>query len=176
MDLKLFHELWQSGHPDQVRQEWLAFLEFIEAYFLNRGIFNPLIVEIGTFKNMQKKFYEKLLKAKHIGIDISDEFVTPDILGDSHDPETLKKLKRALGNHIIDLLFIDGHHSYELTKKDYEIYGSLTSHLIAFHDIQFSQVGKFWNELIVTAHEQTKIIIHKKSRLGRGIGLFIKEL
>lgn len=175
MDLKLFSELWREGHPDQWQVEWLAFLEFVEAYFLNRGIFHPLVVEIGVYYNMQKKFYEKLLKAKHIGIDISNKFATPDILGNCHDPETLKKLKQALDNHFIELLFIDGHHSFESAKKDYEIYGNLTSHLIAFHDIGLLQVEKFWNELSATTHEQTKITIYRKGRLDRGIGLIIKE-
>jgi predicted O-methyltransferase YrrM len=60
------------------------------------------------------------------------------IQGDSHDKETLKKVS----DRKYDLLFIDGDHSFEGVKKDFEMYSPLVRKggLVAFHDI-FSEEG-----------------------------------
>ena len=77
------------------------------------------------------------------------------IRGDSHDSSTLKKVKRILKKNKIDILFIDGNHSYKGVKKDFEIYSPLVrkNGIIAFHDIvevpseSGVRVNKFWNEI-----------------------------
>jgi len=135
--------------PCQDAWEWQAYLEFIETYFENREIENPIVVEIGVFTNKQKRFYEELLGYQHIGIDI-DPKSKADIIGDSQDPATLSELKERLGGRPINLLFIDGHHGYESVKKDYETYSPLVKNIIALHDVVFYKrsVAKFWRELI----------------------------
>lgn len=50
----------------QSTEEWRIYLEFIEAYFRNRRIKKPMIVEIGTGWGRQKRFYEELLGYSHI--------------------------------------------------------------------------------------------------------------
>lgn len=173
MDLCRFNEL-MAKPPGQGAWEWQAYLEFIEVYFKDRGIKKPIVVEIGTRRNRQKAFYEQLLNATHIGIDTSAHFSKPDILGDSRDPKTLKTLKAMLNGMPLSLLFIDGDHSYEAVKSDYETYGPLVNHIIAFHDIFSPEYGvwKFWEEL---TENHTTNQIKRSVKIGWATGLIILE-
>jgi len=147
MDLKRF-----SGFPSPVQDfiEWQAYLEFIEAYFRNRNIEKPIVVEIGVHGGNQKRFYAELLGYEHIGIDIAAKYSKPDILGDSRAPETVERLKGRLNGRPVNLLFIDGDHSYAGVKGDYELYAPLVENIIALHDIDYypKSVNRFWNELV----------------------------
>ncbi len=84
------------------------------------------------------------------------------IEGDSHASTTLEAVKRAFGGAPIDVVFIDGDHTYEGVKADYELYSPLVAPggLIAFHDIApedpsafpgmsvcVGGVPRFWQEL-----------------------------
>jgi predicted O-methyltransferase YrrM len=76
------------------------------------------------------------------------------IAADSHRQQTLDRVKAALQGQTIDFLFIDGDHSYEGVKQDFDMYAPLVSPggLIAFHDIlprpQLPQIKvyQFWQE------------------------------
>ena len=137
--------------PIQCRDEWLGFLEFCSAYFVHRGIERPVVLEVGTRLNLQKPFYERLLGAEHVGIDITDAEAKPDILGDSTAPATIQAVRDRLAGRPIDILFVDGNHEYEGVKRDFEIYGPMTRHILAFHDISIDFAGygirKLWTEL-----------------------------
>jgi len=147
-------------------------------------------VELGTWFNRQKAFYEKLLGAKHIGIDDhKDEALPkgikskalPDILGNTHDEKTAQELKHRLKGNPINLLFIDAGHKYEDVKRDYEIYSPLTKNIIALHDIFLERqtVKLFWDEICRNKDYLTMTILapakFHTERLFVGIGLIIKE-
>jgi len=142
------------ARPVQNMPEYLAFLEFCETYFRNRGIEHPIVVEIGIQSNLQKRFYEELLGAEHIGIDCSNQYSVPDILGNSHHDTTLAALKEKLNGRSVNLLFIDnGEIRYESIAQDYAMYGPLVSDLIAFHNTAIMNPAwgacRLWRELQV---------------------------
>lgn len=76
---------------------------------------------------------------------------------DSHKSSTLRKVKKVLNNKFVDVLFIDGDHTYDGVKKDFEMYSPLVKKngIIAFHDIVIVppeielnvEVNIFWNEI-----------------------------
>jgi cephalosporin hydroxylase len=64
------------------------------------------------------------------------------IRADSHDPATVKDVRRRLPEGKVDFLFIDGDHSYEGVRRDFELYSPLAvGALVAFHDILPSRPG-----------------------------------
>jgi cephalosporin hydroxylase len=65
------------------------------------------------------------------------------IRADSHDPATVEDVRRHLPGGKVDFLFIDGDHSYEGVRRDFELYSPLAAAggLVAFHDILPSRPG-----------------------------------
>jgi hypothetical protein len=161
MNIKKYDELMaalpERGDLMQENTEWFAYLEFISAYFKSRKIARPLVVEIGIYRGATRAFYEQLIGAEYVCIDINPDY-RPDILGDSKNSETLAELERRLTGRKIDLLFIDGDHKYEAAKSDYERYSPLASHLVVLHDViarrdgmeSVIEVFRLWEEIMAT--------------------------
>lgn len=95
----------------------------------------------------------------------------------SHDRETIEQASSLLGQPI-DLLFIDGDHSYEGVKADFEDYGPLvrTGGLIGFHDIvpgapgSVGGVPRLWREIKETRRGCIELV-ESWQQGGYGIGV-----
>lgn len=93
----------------------------------------------------------------------------------SHSQRTFQKIKQILKGKKIDFLFIDGDHTYEGVKKDFEMYSKLVKRIIALHDIVYHpyvpkcQVNRFWKE--VKQKYKTKEIISSPAQTWAGIGV-----
>jgi cephalosporin hydroxylase len=87
------------------------------------------------------------------------------VTGDSHEQNSRREVEEALAGNKLDFLFIDGDHSYEGVKADFEDYKGFVrpGGLIAFHDIVDSEfhrkrgchVAKFWTERFSRARSCT---------------------
>jgi predicted O-methyltransferase YrrM len=99
------------------------------------------------------------------------------IRADSHHADTLAQLRKILPKEGVDFLFIDGDHTYEGVKADFEMYSAFVrpGGLIALHDIcehppvLNCHVDKFWKEISLK-HKHSEFIENPRQG-GYGIGL-----
>jgi len=103
--------------------------------------------EIGIAKGLLLKFMKEEMGLIVQGITLEqlpEHENLPVIYGDSTKKETIQKANFS------DLYFIDGDHSYETVKMDYENYKT-KCHFMAFHDMlgyrNCEGVLKLWNDL-----------------------------
>jgi predicted O-methyltransferase YrrM len=97
----------------------------------------------------------------------------------SHDSSTKRDLLRILNGRKVDLLFIDGDHTYSGVKKDWTMYSPLVKKggFVVFHDIchhptiPTCKVDKLWNEL-KKAYSTTEFIDPNDQNWG-GIGVLV---
>jgi cephalosporin hydroxylase len=94
------------------------------------------------------------------------------IAGDSHAKETKEKLISLLNGRCIDVLFIDGDHSYEGMVADFYDYSPLVraGGIIAVHDIFYlDPVAKAWEDIPGNDWYESP-----RNRSSIGIGFIIK--
>jgi len=96
------------------------------------------------------------------------------VTGDSHEQKTWQEVNSILGPHAptLDLLFLDGDHSYEGVKADWNDYRGFVrpGGLVAFHDIADShyhrrrgcEVARFWGELRATRRNCREFSMRKE--------------
>lgn len=92
-------------------------------------------------------------------------------IGDSHHAGSLAWLKNQLGRRPIDVLHIDGDHTYEGAAADYEMYSPLVrpGGLVLIHDVLNYQtdVPRFWRDV---AGDAGQVIASKRPRpVGFGV-------
>lgn len=188
-----------SIKPIQVKEELLRFLKEIKGRNLDT------VLEIGTAKGGVLYLLSRISNsdAKIISIDLPEgkfgggypkwkvsifqEFTTNDqdihlIRKNSHHARTLKETRGVLDGDKIDLLFIDGDHSYEGVKSDFDMYAPLVKDggIIAFHDIvsgpreNVGGVPRLWREIKEEYQNNTEFVKDWEQG-GYGIGMVYKE-
>ena len=92
----------------------------------------------------------------------------------SHDESTIAEVRRLLGARSVDFLFIDGDHTYEGVKQDWEMYSPLVRQggLVAFHDIagnyDTTQVKRLW-DVIKSDYVHREYMTHPRGFYGIGV-------
>jgi predicted O-methyltransferase YrrM len=185
---------YRSLEPMQIREELRRFAETAAS------VDPETVCEIGTARGGSYYVWTRYLDAAtYISIDLpggrfggghsisrttflgdmcrhsGDEQVF--LRGDSHSSETVRRVTETLGERDIDFLFIDGDHTYEGVKDDFEQYSPLVADggLIALHDIvdidhdPAVEVDRFWRELR-DEYDTTEIIADARQDRG-GVGL-----
>jgi predicted O-methyltransferase YrrM len=204
---KNLDDLWVKSKNFKIQQkknEWIPFIE----YLLTQNQINHTL-EIGCYDGGTTVFLSHITKNlitidqpnparfDTYGYNFGDNSIFGTklinsltnfnyISGDSHSEKTYNKVINALGENKLDLLFIDGDHSYEGVKKDFEMYSSLVREggIIAFHDVHESSfheshgcfVHNFWKE-VQNNFEDKKIFYcdQDDNSVWGGIGVIIKN-
>lgn len=98
------------------------------------------------------------------------------LAADSHSSQTLARVSRELAGRELDVLFIDGDHSADGVRRDFEMYAPLVREggIIALHDIvdgpaeDVGGVPEFWRSL---RHADTTELIEDPDQGGYGLGI-----
>lgn len=189
---------YRSIEPMQVREELAAFVRAIAAT-------DPdTVCEIGTARGGTYYLWARCLDAEtYVSVDLPGErfgggysarrarFLGESVAADrpgieqrflrrnSHDPATVRRVGEVLDGDPLDFLFVDGDHTYEGVKEDFERYSPLVADggVIALHDIvehehdPDCEVDRFWRELRDDAAYETREIVADPDQGRGGVGL-----
>lgn len=179
--------------------------EFVHAMNLVEKVKPSTVVEIGAFQGGTLSLFTQVAPThcRFLSVDIAfglpqklalKRFEKPGqsiscLTGDSSSKTVIRRVRKWLNNKSIDVLFIDGDHSYNGVKKDFENYSPMVRKggLVILHDIvedfmtrygtptgsYTGGVPKFWRELKDKGYEMHEVI-EDPNQDGFGIGIIIK--
>jgi predicted O-methyltransferase YrrM len=185
---------------NQIWDEWKGLLDFLVPERTPKRI-----LEIGTGRAGSAYFLTKVGGEGSLVVTIDSSPVAKEcvdlyrrypnqqiraVTGMSHDLATVNTVETIFGEDPVDLLFIDGDHSYDGVKMDFEIYKKFCGEksIICFHDIipdhgvskgiqteaDSGEVYRFWGEL-KREHEHTEFV-EAADQDGFGIGVLLPGL
>jgi hypothetical protein len=152
--------------------------ELADAYLLVEQADPKIVVEIGCDRGGTLWVWRQLAN-RVIGVTLRDNADSGGrplidhgceiVYGDSHEGTTKTRLRRRLDGEPVDVLVIDGDHSWEGVQQDYEMYSPLVRKdgLILIHDVAhelFPDVGKFFGDYC-----EGFIIKHSQYPAGWGV-------
>ena len=95
---------------------------------------------------------------------------------DSHADSTFEEVKGILNGELLDYFFIDGDHTYEGVKLDFEKYRALVKPggMVVFHDIvvhpeSACDVYRYWNEVKEQYPHRTFVKDWEQAKFGIGV-------
>jgi cephalosporin hydroxylase len=149
----------------QILPEFRMFVEFV------KSIKPQCVLEIGTERGGSFYAISTMMNGGGliISVDLPREFLDIEkrdrllrteyvnsvfLHGSSHDTDIRQKVEDSLSGRSLDLLYIDGDHTYKGVRQDYLDYSPMVKNggWIVFHDInpspkQENKVDEFWSEL-----------------------------
>lgn len=172
----------------QKRGELAGLLDMVGVNMWGR---DPVIVEIGSdaggtlygWRQLSNRVYSISLHGGAFSSGAPFESHGADFIdGDSHNTRSLDWLVDQLNGTPIDVLFLDGDHTFEGVATDWDLYSPLVrpGGIVALHDICWHgpdhpcQVDRFWAEITSWPGVQTTTFIDTPTNWG-GIGVVVRQ-
>ena len=155
-----------DGRLLQNRDELIALCEWMEANtirsYLEIGVWTGhLITTLHSLFHFDKVAACDINWARVMGFQMRLPFGVQYFEGSSHSDDYLR-FREGLGH--VDLVMIDGDHSYEGVKRDFEINRQFPHRFLGFHDITGANAGcdgvrQLWEEL---GGKKTSIVLPQR--------------